>query len=119
MRKRTIRSGMRILLAALLLIIVASFFHAGIADLLSLSMPAEQRFYRFGIFWGGAMGAYGVMLSTFGLILSATPRDDGVRILPLFLMILFGTIFFFYLFVVTLTAPFEERRLRPGSTITI
>lgn len=119
MRKRTIRNGMRMLLAALLLIILASFFHAGIADLLSLSMHTEQRFYSLGIFWAAAIGAYGVVLSTLGLILPATPRDAGVRLLPLVLLILFSTIFFFYLFVATLTTPVGEKRLRPGSTITI
>lgn len=119
MRKRTIRSGMRILLAALLLIIVASFFHAGIADFFSLSMHTEQRIYSLGIFWAAAMGAYGVMLATLGFILPSTPRDDGVRVLPLFMLIAFGMIFFFYLFVTTLTTPVNERPLRPGSTITI
>ncbi len=40
MRKRTIRSGMRLVLAALLLITLTSFFHSGVADFLSLSVGA-------------------------------------------------------------------------------
>jgi len=119
MRKRTIRNGMRLVLAALLLIILTSFFHSGVADLLALSMDAEQRFYTMGIFWAAAIGGYGVVLSVFGFVLSARQRDAGVRLLPLFLLIGGVVLFFFYLFATSFTAPVQEQRLRPGETITI
>lgn len=119
MRRRTVRSGLRVLLVALGLIILASFFHDQVAGLLSLSLSAEQRFYSLGIFWAAALGGYGVMLAAFGLILPATPRDSGVRVLPLFLMLAFGTLFFFYLFIASFTSPMEQRRVPPGTTITI
>lgn len=119
MRKRTIRSGMRLVLAALLLIILTSFFHSGVADLLALSMDAEQRFYTMGIFWAAAIGGYGVVLAVFGFVLSARQRDAGVRLLPLFLLIGGVVLLFFYLFVTSFNAPVQEQRLRPGETITI
>lgn len=119
MRKRTIRSGMRLVLAALLLIILTSFFHGGIADLLALSVGAEQRFYSLGIFWAAAIGGYGVILAVFGFVLSAHQRDAGIRLLPLFLVMGGVVLFFFYLFVASFTAPDKEERLRPGETITI
>lgn len=119
MRRRTVRSGLRVLLAALILIILASFFHDPVARLFSLSLSAEQRFYSLGIFWAAALGGYGVMLAAFGLILPATPRDNGVKVLRLFLALAFSMLFFFYLFIASFTSPVEQRRLKPGETITI
>ena len=75
MRKRTIRNGMRLVLAALAVIIIASFYHENVADMLSLSFDAEMRFYRLGIFWAAAMGGYGVVLTAFGLVLPGTQRE--------------------------------------------
>src|SRR5690242_20366034 len=97
MRKRTIRTGMRLVLAALLLIILASFYHSWVADLLALSPGAEQRFYGLGIFWAAAIGGYGVVLIVFGFVLSGNLRDAGVRLLPVFLLIAVTILFFFYL----------------------
>jgi hypothetical protein len=121
MRKRTLRSGMRLVLAALIVILVVSFFHAEVADLLSLTIEAELRLYKLGIFWAAAMGGYGVVLATFGLLLSGDQRDTGVRILPVFLMILAAVSLFFYLLASSLDVPFDAPRehLRPGETITI
>lgn len=119
MRKRTIRNGMRLVLAALVLIIVASFYHADVSDFLTFSAGAERRFYSLGIFWAAAMGGYGVVLAAFGLVLPATPRDAGIRLLPVMLIMTIMVMIFFYLFAASLNAPVEERRLRPGDTITI
>lgn len=121
MRKRTIRNGMRLVLAALAVIILASFYHDSVAEILSLSLDAEMRFYRLGIFWAAAMGGYGVVLAAFGLVLPGTQRDYGVRVMPAFLMIVAVVSFFFYLLAASLNAPHTPRhdRLRPGETITI
>ncbi|MBL0226321.1 MAG: hypothetical protein IPQ16_12385 [Geobacteraceae bacterium] len=121
MRKRTLRNGMRLVLAALLVIIVASFYHAGVGDLLNFSLDAEMRFYRLGIFWAAAMGGYGVVLAAFGLVLPETPRDSGIRVLPVFLMIVALVSLFFYLLAASFDEPGTPRRerLRPGETITI
>ena len=64
MRKRTIRNGMRLVLAALLLIIVASFYLGYVGDLLSLSTMAESRFYQSAIFLAAALGGYGAVSYT-------------------------------------------------------
>ncbi len=119
MRKRTIRSGMRLVLAALLLIILTSFYHGGVADLLALSMGAEQRFYNLGIFWAAAFGGYGAILTVFGFILPPRQHDAAIRLLPLFLLIVGVMLLFFYLFVASFNGPGREERLRPGETITI
>ena len=121
MRKRTVRNGMRLVMAALILIIVASFYHGALADMFSLSLAAESRIYRLGIFWAAAVGGYGVVLVAFGFVLPHEKRDEPVRILPLFILITGLVMLFFYLLAVSFDAPtdFEQKRLRPGETITI
>jgi len=121
MRNRTIRNGMRLVLAALILIIITSFFHNNIAEILSFSIGAEMRFYQLGIFWAAAMGGYGVLLTVFGLVLPGNQRDSGVRIMPEFFMIVAIVSLFFYLLSTSLDAPTKppHKRLRPGETVTI
>jgi MFS-type transporter involved in bile tolerance (Atg22 family) len=121
MRKRTIRNGMRLVLAALVLIIIASFYHDSVGETLSLSIEAEMRFYRLGIFWAAAMGGYGVVLAAFGLVLPGNLRDSGVRVMPAFFMIVAAVSLFFYLLAASFDAPANPpgERLRPGETITI
>ena len=119
MRKRMIRSGLRLVFAALLLIILASFYHAELGNLWSLTMGSEQRLYSLGIFWAAVLGGYGVVLAAFGLTLPGTSRDSGVRVLPVFLLILAAVTIFFYLLVAAIHEPPRPERLRPGETITI
>jgi hypothetical protein len=119
MRKRTVRNGLRLVLAALLLIILASFYHGSLADLFSWSVASEARFFKLGIFWAAALGGYGVVLAVFGLVLPGDPRDLRVRVLPVFFLIIAVISLYFYL----LTSSFNEEprpeRLKPGETITI
>jgi hypothetical protein len=120
MRKRTIRNGMRLVLSALVLIIVASFYHDRVGDILTLSLDEEMRFYRLGIFWASAIGGYGVVLAAFGLVLPGNQRDSGIKVMPAFLMIVAVVSLFFYLLSASFDAPDTPReRLRPGETITI
>jgi hypothetical protein len=121
MRKKTIRNGMRLVLAALIIIIIASFYHSGVSDILSLSYDAEMRFYRLGIFWAAAIGSYGVVQSAFGLVLPAKQGDSVVRIMPSLFLIIGAVSLFFYLLAASFDASSEptRERLRPGETITI
>lgn len=121
MRKKTVRNGMRLVLAALILIILASFYLGGISEVLSLTFDAEMRFYRFGIFWAAAMGGYGVVLSAFGLVLPPKRSDQDVRLMPSIFLIIGVVSLFFYLLAASINAPTEPSRdrLRPGETITI
>lgn len=121
MRKRTVRNGMRLVMAALILIILASFYHGHLSELFSLSLAAENRIYRLGIFWAAAIGGYGAVLVAFGFVLPSEKRDESVRILPIFLIITGLISLFFYLLTSSFDAPtkYEQKRLRPGETITI
>ena len=121
MRKCTIRSGMRLVLAALVVIIITSFYSDRVGEILSLSYDAEVRLYQLGIFCAAAVGGYGVVLTAFGLILPGTQRDAGVRVMPAFFMIVAAISLFFYLLAASLNTPADQQRerFRPGETITI
>lgn len=119
MRKRTIRTGMRLVLAAMLLIILASFYHGGLADLFGLSIGAEERFYSLGIFWAAAIGGYGVVMVVLGFVLSGNTHDTGVRLLPVFLLIVASVLIYIFLLTSFFKEPYGPERLRPGDTITI
>lgn len=121
MRKRTVRSGMRLVMAALIMIILASFYHVPLSDLFSLSPSSESRFYQLGMFWAAAIGAYGVVVTVFGFLLSPLKDDVHIRILPVFLGISALILLFFYLLSSSIGTPArdEQRRVRPGETITI
>ena len=121
MRKRTVRNGMRLVMVALILIILVSFYHGNLSDMFLLSSSAENRIYSLGIFWATAIGSFGVVLAAFGFALSSQRRDESVRILPTFLIISGLIVLFFYLLSASIVAPAkqDQKRLRPGETITI
>ena len=112
---------MRLVVAALILIILASFYHVQLSDLFSLSPAAESRIYRLGIFWAAAIGGYGVVVAALGFAFSPLKNDFKVRLLPVFLGITALILLFFYLLSTSFDAPVrdEQRRVRPGETITI
>lgn len=121
MRKRTVRNGMRLILAALVLIVLASFYHVQLSDLFALTPSAESHIYRLGIFWAAAIGGYGAVVTVLGFVLSPIKKDTQVRILPIFCGITAMIILFFYLLSHSFDEPVREkqRRLRPGETVTI
>ena len=119
MRKRTIRSGMRMISAALLLIMYASFYHNAVADLLSLSSGSVQFIYSQSFFWATAIGCYGVLVTVIGCVRTSDNRDAGVRILPVVMLIVGLIVVFFYLSAMYLDTPIERQRLRNGESITI
>ncbi len=112
---------MRLVMAALILIIIASFYHAQLSDLFSLTPSGESRIYRLGIFWAAAIGGYGVVLTAFGLVLSPLKNVSPVRLLPIFLSVSVLIFLFFFLLSSSIDSPpgDEQRRVRPGETITI
>ena len=121
MRKRTVRNGMRLVLAALIMIIAASFFHSRITDLFSLSAVAGNSVYRNGRFWAAASGGYGAVVTVLGFILSPRKNDAEVRLFPVFMGIATLMFLFFYLLSDAMDSPArdEHRPVRPGETITI
>lgn len=119
MRKHTIRKGLRLVLTALLLIVLVSFYHSAIADLFSFSVNSEERLYGFGIFLAAAAGCYGVVLAVFGFLMHGDTRDVSVRLLPYFLLIAMAVLLFFWLLVSSFNKASNPGGIRPGETITI
>jgi ABC-type antimicrobial peptide transport system permease subunit len=121
MRKRLIRKGMRFVLVALLLILIASFYHGKVCELFFLSYNSEMRLYQLGIFVAAAIGGYGVVLSILGMLKSARQSDLNIKLMPSLFLIIGVVSLYFYLLVTTfdkINDPSHERLL-PGETITI
>ncbi len=119
MRKRLVRNGLRFLLASLVLIILVSFFHGELASVMSLSVTAGQGLYGKGIFWAAAIGGYGVIVTVLGFILSSDRRDAGIKIMPVFLLLICFVVLFFYLLVSSFNSPSIAPKQSPGTSITI
>lgn len=119
MRKSTVRSGMRMLFTALLLILLAGFYHTGIAGLLSLSPGATHYLYGQVIFWALVLGGLGVIVAVAGLIRSPGRHDHTIKIYPWMVLIAAGIIFYMYLAASSFSAPARYERLNPGQAITI
>ncbi len=121
MRKKTVQSGMRLVLIAITIVIVSSFYLDIIVSTVSLPYDVQARIYNLGIFAAAALGGYGVVLSAFGLVLPSRSADTSVRIIPLFFLILGAISLFFYLLASSIFTPtdYNIQPLRPGETITI
>jgi NO-binding membrane sensor protein with MHYT domain len=112
---------MRLVMAALILIVLSSFYNVQLSEWFSLSLAAENKIYRLGIFMAAAIGGYGVIVTAFGLVMSPLKNDVPMRLLPIMFGIAVLVFLFFYLLSASIDAPArdEQRRLRPGETITI
>ena len=119
MRKRLVRNGLRSLLFSLVLIILVSFFHSDLAVLLSFSMISEHELYGKGIFFASAIGGFGVIVTVFGLIFSPDKRDVGVKIMPVFLILICCVVLFFYLLVSSFNSIRNPLPKQPDTTIII
>ena len=73
------------------------------------------------MFWTAAIGGYGVVVMVFGFVLSPHKYDTRIRLLPIVVTVLALIFLFFYLLSSSLEVPArdEQRRVRPGETITI
>ena len=119
MKKRTVRAGLRCILAAMVLVLVSTHFHEIIAQLFLLDGFAEMRLVQLGLFWAAMVGGYGVVVMVLGLILRPEHREDGIALKPLVLFIGAALLVFIWLSFRSLSGPEPVRRLRPGETITI
>ena len=117
MRKKTVRSGLKFMLAGMLSVIVATFFSDELARLLFLGIGGAARVTFFGFFLGGMCGGCGVLLSAVGL-LQRGGDEKGVRLAPTVLLLIFLFILFFFLAYQSLTAP-DAPSLPAGESIDI
>ena len=117
MRKGTVNSGLKLLLAALVPLILATFYHEQIARLLILSHYNETMLVYLGFFWGWISGCLGILVTVAGLALSAGKGPEA-RLASTVMLLATAFLFFLFLFYSSFTTT-EPAKLRPGETITI
>jgi len=117
MRKSTVKLGLNCMIAGIVSVILASYFHQSIASLFYLSAEAEARFIFSGLFCGGFFGGLGVIMSAIGL-LRAPSLEQKTRLAPSIMILLALTILFFILFFAFFNS-FVPEQIHPGETITI
>jgi len=117
MRKRTVKSGLHLLLAAIVPLILATFYHEQIARLIILSPYGETMLVYFGFFWGWVSGCLGILVTVAGLARSAGKAPE-VRLAPAVILLAVVLVFYFVLLYSTFTTT-KPLKLRPGETIII
>lgn len=117
MRRSTVKSGLRLLIGGVVLVILAAFFHEQVATILFLSPGSESQFIFFGLFWGGVLGFCGILVTVLGFL---RPPAGGERksLLPSLVILIVVVLVFFILLYFSFRSS-EQPRLRPGETITI
>jgi predicted permease len=117
MRKRTVKTGLNLILAGIVSLILASFYHGHIARFLFLSPGAEIMFVYLSFFFGCLSGCAGISVTVFGLARSAG-KVPYVSLANTVILLLAAFIIYFFLFYASFTNT-ERPKLRPGETITI
>jgi hypothetical protein len=117
MRKSTVKLGLNSIIAGIVSVILASYFHQSIAALFHLSAEAEARFIFSGLFCGGFLGGLGVIMSAIGL-LRGPPIEQKTHLAPSLIILIAVTILFFILFF-SFFKSFVPQHIHPGETITI
>jgi len=118
MRKKTVRTGLKFMLAGIVCVLVATFFPSEAANLLFLGIGGDVRVTFLGFFLGGACGGCGVLVSATGLLQSGGD-ERGVRLAPTVLLLLSLIILFFVLAYNALTTIPESPALPRGESINI
>lgn len=120
MRRRTVRLGLNFTIAAILIVIMGTFYHSAIADLFHLLPIEEEQFVFLSFFIGGASGGFGALTAAAGFLLGGTQENQSsrTRLLPNIIILCAVTIIFFMLFVSSFHTP-TAPELPPGETITI
>ena len=118
MRKKTVRDGLRLLVAAIFLLILGTFYSREIGGMLLFSAGGAVEFVQLAFFWGGILGGVGMLLVCAGL-LRASLQTEKTRLLPSFALVLLMLGLFFLLFMRAISSPPPQQPLRPGETIII
>lgn len=120
MRRRTIRTGLRLLISSLVLLILGTFYSQQINSALSIGVEGSAEFIKLAFFWGSMLGGASVITVAIGLM-QRSIYGDNTRIIPdaVILLLLFAA--FFALFLRTFSSPpdLKKNPLRPGETVVI
>ena len=105
MRKKTIRSGLRFIIGGILCVILSTFFHSQISNLLFMGMADEGRLTFLGFFLGWVLSGWGAMVAVAGFVQSGAAGAERVRIAPTLLLLVSLVILFFVLAYDSITTP--------------
>jgi hypothetical protein len=117
MRRSTVKSGLKLTIAAVVSIILAAFFHEYVAALFFLAPDSESQYIFLGLFWGGVFGFFGITVTVVGLLRSPKGEHAVSLLRPVAILAALVLLFMVLLFS-SFNAP-ERPKLRPGETITI
>ena len=95
MRQRTVKYGLNLTTAAVLLVVVTTFFHVQVGSIAGLTASQDTRLVFIGLFWGGVCGFLGIVVAVAGLLRDSAP--EGKTALMPALVILAGAIVLFFL----------------------
>lgn len=119
MGKRTVRFGIYCVIAAVVAVTCTTFFHSLLAEWLGLSSYAESKVIYGGLFWGGLLGGFGVVVAVAGLLAGVSRYAEfSVNLTP-HLIVLGAVVFIFILLLFASFRSPESPTLRPGETMTI
>jgi glucan phosphoethanolaminetransferase (alkaline phosphatase superfamily) len=117
-RKRTVRTGLRFMIASVLLLLLGTFYSQQINALFSLPPDGAFEFVKLAFFWSTIFGATGVIVLIFGLI-KRSSAVEKFSLAPVFFLFIFLLTVFFTLFYRTLSSPPVQQPLKPGETLII
>jgi hypothetical protein len=117
MRKSTIKSGLNLILAGVVSITLATFYHSHVARIFLLSAGGETYFVLLGLFLGGITCCLGILLTFAGMLLKAGNAPD-VRLYYHLILLTSALVIFFFLFFMSMSNN-EPPGLEPGETVNI
>lgn len=118
MRKKTVRLGIRLVIAAISLVTLGTFFHDPVAELFSLSASTEFRFVYLVLGWGGAIGCCGIVIAAIGLFRGEQTSRNSIQLARTFWVLAAIIILFFALLVASFRGVGQPEH-RPGKTVII
>lgn len=117
MNKRTVKSGLNLIIAGIVAITLSTFFSSDVTQFLSLTISGQKRFIVFGLFCGGLCSGLGIMIALAGALNSRADSRD-IRLSRTMLILIAAILLFFTLFFRSINSP-QQPPLKPGETIVI
>ena len=117
-RKKTVRTGLRLMIAAVSLLLLGTFYSQQVNAVFSMPADGVFEFVKLAFFWSGIAGATGVIIVIFGLM-QRSSAVDKFSLVPAFSLVIFLIAVFFFLFYRSLSLPPASQQLRPGETLII
>lgn len=117
MRKRTIKSGLNLILFGVVSITLATFYHYHVARLLLLTVESETSFVLMGLILGVVTCCLGILIIFIGMLRKAGTGPD-VSLRYSLVLLASALVIFFSLFFISMSNT-EPPGVEPGETITI